>query len=139
MKRRLIGYVVLEKPANSKELRDYLRERLPFYMVPNVMVKLDALPISNSWKLGKLPKPEDIPECILHGEMEEAVGEIEPILVDLFKEVLEISESMQISTTDNFFDLGGNSFSLSKLYSHLETQSFFNNNITLSDIYEVWY
>ena len=58
--KRLVGYVVLAGGVKTSELRRYLKERLPEYMVPGVWVEMERLPVTANGKLDRkgLPEPE---------------------------------------------------------------------------------
>ena len=91
----------------TDELRAWLRERLPDYMVPRYFVVLNALPLTPQGKLDRraLPEPETVrPE--LGQEYEAPTGAVEELLADIWCRVLEVG---QVGRHDNFFDLGGDS------------------------------
>ncbi|HVT17885.1 MAG TPA: amino acid adenylation domain-containing protein [Thermoanaerobaculia bacterium] len=107
--RRLVAYVVPREgmaPA-AGELRGYLRERLPDYMVPAVFVFLPALPLTANGKLDRkaLPAPQRTRES---GEQSYVAPRTaaEEMLAGLWAEVLGIDRA---GIHDNFFDLGGDS------------------------------
>jgi thioesterase domain-containing protein/acyl carrier protein len=108
--RRLIGYVV--RNGNSLEgggsaLREYLRSRLPEYMVPKVMMELESLPLTPNGKLDRralariVPKEQrdDKPYVAPRTPEEEALARI-------WAELLQVE---QVGIHDNFFELGGHS------------------------------
>ncbi len=108
--KRLVAYVVPlpgagEPPA--AELRAYLRERLPEYMVPSAFVSLDALPVTPNGKLDRkaLPAPrQDRPEP---GDgFVEPRTDAERRIAAVWAEVLRVP---QVGVHDNFFELGGDS------------------------------
>ena len=72
--RRLVGYVVMKEEGGSEELRGYLREKLPEYMVPPVIVELEEMPLTGNGKIDKraLPRPEvkDLREDMSRPEQE---------------------------------------------------------------------
>jgi amino acid adenylation domain-containing protein len=117
-KTELVAYVVAElqsdevdansAPAenDSIDVESFLLERLPGYMVPAKIVRLDTFPLNDSGKVDRdvLPEPdrtssadrEDVPPS----------GPIERRIADIFGRVLDVEA---ISMTDDFFDLGGHS------------------------------
>jgi hypothetical protein len=107
-KRLVAYYVPAEKQApTSGELRDYLSERLPGYMVPNQYVMMTEIPVLSNGKVNRnqLPVPnQDRPE--LEEAYEAARTETEAWLVELWAEVLGLET---VGVLDNFFDLGGHS------------------------------
>ncbi|WP_054775093.1 hypothetical protein [Methylogaea oryzae] len=82
-------------------LREFLRETLPDYMVPSVIMPLERLPLTPNGKIDRkaLPEPE-APERELVAPRNAG----EEILAGLWQEVLGVE---QVGVTDNFFDLGG--------------------------------
>ncbi|MCI0592382.1 non-ribosomal peptide synthetase [Chromohalobacter sp.] len=103
---RLVAYVVAPPhvPIDTAALRERLGQMLPDYMVPSVMVTLDALPLTPNGKVDRnaLPAPEfDSGEAYVapQGEMEEALAAI-------WADVLGVE---RVGRHDNFFELGGHS------------------------------
>jgi amino acid adenylation domain-containing protein len=106
--KRLVAYVVERESEKGRtaELREYLQERLPEYMVPGVYLELEKLPRTINGKIDRkaLPKPE-----LARGESQKYVeprNEVEQALAGIWSEVLKIEK---IGINDNFFDLGGHS------------------------------
>ncbi|MBG1270226.1 non-ribosomal peptide synthetase [Nostoc sp. WHI] len=116
----LIGYVVpnskLEIPKSSN-LRDFLKQKLPDYMVPAVFVMLKTLPITSNGKVDRkaLPAPEQVrPE--LEATFVPPRTEVEQMVAVIWSEVLGLEK---IGIHDNFFDLGGHSLLLTQVTSRL--------------------
>jgi amino acid adenylation domain-containing protein/non-ribosomal peptide synthase protein (TIGR01720 family) len=111
-RKRLVAYVVPDAREQnsslpSSELRQFLQERLPEYMVPSAFVLLEKLPLTPNGKVDRkaLPAPDrDRPE------LEEAFATpstaIEKILAEIWAQVLGLE---QVGIDDNFFELGGDS------------------------------
>ena len=103
---RLVAYVAgLE--IDKKELRQFLRSRLPEHMVPSELVILDQLPLNSNGKIDRkaLPAPE-LTDRRYDDDFVEPSTEIEKTLASIWARNLKIG---QVSLGDNFFDLGGNS------------------------------
>ena len=105
----LLGYVVVtpESLPSNNELRSYLKARLPDYMVPQMFMVLDALPLLPNGKVDRraLPAPGSMRPDL------EAIyvaphTEIQEVLAAIWSQVLGIE---QVGIHDNFFDLGGDS------------------------------
>jgi amino acid adenylation domain-containing protein len=106
---RLVAYVipVADQTVNEAELRAWLKQRLPEYMVPAAVVELKAFPLTPNGKVDRsaLPRPEyRAPglETGFHG----ARTTTEEILCTIWSDVLKLSH---IGVNDNFFELGGHS------------------------------
>jgi amino acid adenylation domain-containing protein/non-ribosomal peptide synthase protein (TIGR01720 family) len=107
--KRLVAYVVgpTDAQLTVSELHDYLRTRLPDYMVPSAFVILQELPLLPNGKLNRqqLPAPEQVrPE--LEEEYVAPRTPSEEILAGVWAQVLGLP---QVGVRDNFFELGGDS------------------------------
>jgi len=113
---RLMAYVSLPmgKTLDARELRARLAHVLPDYMVPGVIVPLDALPLNPNGKVDRraLPEPERPSQQVFDAPQ----GEIEAALAQLWTEVLGVQS---VGRNENFFDLGGHSLLLLKLHQRL--------------------
>ena len=101
----------------ATELRGFLSEKLPAYMVPSVFVPLDSLPLTPNGKVDRkaLPAPEDI-----RGQSETShVAPATKLEIDLAGIVKEILNVDQVGIHDNFFELGANSVQLVQVHSKL--------------------
>jgi amino acid adenylation domain-containing protein len=106
--KRLVGYILPQQNAAPavEELRQFLSEKLPDYMVPSAFIILEALPLSANGKVNRkaLPEPDAaIPEAKIF------VAPRTPIEAMLARICCEVLGIEQLSITDNFFELGGNS------------------------------
>jgi amino acid adenylation domain-containing protein len=110
--RRLVAYVVGE--AGIEELRAHLRQSLPEHMVPGGFVLLDALPLNANRKLDRRALPA--PELASGAASLPPRTELEARVAEVWREVLDRGE---IGVHDNFFDLGGTSLLLYRVYSRL--------------------
>ena len=113
--RQLVGYVVAVD-GNTPDLTALRRElsmRLPEYMVPNIFVVLDALPLLPNGKINRKHLPDPKPAAQVRREPQ---TEQEKLLCELFAEVLGIK---QIGLDDNFFAMGGHSLMATSLVSRI--------------------
>ncbi|KAF9981153.1 hypothetical protein BGZ65_004258, partial [Modicella reniformis] len=120
--KRLVAYVVA-KPNDQlvNSLRTHLSSRLPDYMVPAAIVRLDALPLTSNGKLDRkaLPAPDNA--SFARKEYEEPRGEIETRIASIWAELLHLD---QVSRNDNFFALGGHSLLAVQLMERLRRIGF---------------
>ncbi len=118
--KRLLAYIVADRePAlTTKELRTFLRQSLPDYMVPSAFIFLDALPLTPNGKLNRralllLSSVEDCPTPV------QPQGELEQQLTQVWEATLAVHP---IARQDNFFDLGGHSLLAVSLLGEIEHQ-----------------
>jgi amino acid adenylation domain-containing protein len=109
--KKLVAYLVMsESSANSiNDIRDYLKARLPDYMIPAIFIPMESLPVLPSGKINRLALPS--PQQGSLGRREQLVrprNAIEEKLCSIWCEVLELDE---VGIDDNFFDVGGHSLS----------------------------
>ena len=118
--KRLVAYIVgdHEHPPTANDLRSFLKDKIPEYMVPSVFMLLDSLPAMPNGKVDRaaLPKPDQTrPEM---GKTYVAPrDDLELQLTDLWEEVLSIRP---IGVTDNFFELGGHSLLAVRLFALID-------------------
>ncbi|HTZ98141.1 MAG TPA: amino acid adenylation domain-containing protein [Terriglobales bacterium] len=105
--KQLVAYFVpaLNAEPSAAELRRYLKEQLPEYMVPAAFVKLEALPLTPNGKVNRRGLPAPTMETTTE-TFAMATDPIEARLVALWEEVLG---KRPIGIRDNFFELGGHS------------------------------
>ena len=112
----LVAYLVAvegEEDANSSQLREFLRQKLPDYMVPSIFVHLDSLPLTPNGKVDRkaLPPPTQA-RSDLRAPFVAPRTPLELELVEICAQVLGLespTEKQAVGVNDNFFDLGGHS------------------------------
>ena len=121
---QLVAYIVGE----TKELKTYLKEKLPSYMIPSYFIELEKLPLTPNGKVDKkaLPNP-DIQDANKTYVL--AQNEKEQIILDAFGEVLS---AQKISTQDNFFEIGGDSIKAIQISSKIASKGY---KIDIKDIF----
>ncbi|HEX8708053.1 MAG TPA: condensation domain-containing protein, partial [Pyrinomonadaceae bacterium] len=117
--KHLAGYLVArpEQVINVSELRGYLRERLPGYMIPALFVMLAELPRLPNGKVdhNRLPAPGgERPE--LTDKFAPARNAEEELLVGIWSQVLKVEK---VGINDNFFELGGHSLLVTRIISRM--------------------
>jgi amino acid adenylation domain-containing protein len=113
----LAAYVVgNETTPSDGELRRFLRQSLPMYMVPSWFVVLDALPLTANGKVDRdaLPSPERGPRS---DALKAPQDSLERQLVEVWEAVLGVRP---ISLDDDFFAIGGNSLRAVLVAARLE-------------------
>jgi amino acid adenylation domain-containing protein len=118
--RRLVGYIVAGTGAAPVpgELRRFVKERLPEYMVPAVVVVLEALPLTPNGKIDRRALPAPGPEGPEPGRVVVAPrNPLELELVQIWEGALGVRP---VGVTDNFFDLGVDSLTAAGLFAVLQ-------------------
>jgi non-ribosomal peptide synthetase component F/acyl carrier protein len=131
---RLIAYVLAaagEEPTGG-DLRAFLDETLPEYMVPSAFVPLGELPLTPNGKVDRkaLPPP-DAASLGPQGKFVAPRNAVEDLLAGMWAEILNVR---QVGIHDNFFDLGGHSLLAVRLNSRL--RSTFGVEVPLNLLFE---
>ncbi|OUR91726.1 hypothetical protein A9Q81_17430 [Gammaproteobacteria bacterium 42_54_T18] len=116
---RLVAYISLiaGSSLNNSTVRSVLGESLPDYMVPAVVMVLDALPVNNNGKIDRKALPDPVFESAI--EYEAPIGGVEEDLAEIWKQVLGVD---RVGRFDNFFELGGDSIISLKVISQARTK-----------------
>src|SRR5690606_10041219 len=112
---QLVGYLVpaAGAPLDIEDVREALSARLPSYMVPAAFVVLDELPLNASGKLDRRALPAPVFEARV---FRAPSTPIEEIVANTFAEVLGVD---RVGADDDFFELGGNSRSATRVAARL--------------------
>lgn len=114
-------------------LRSFLKEKLPEYMVPSAFVMLDALPLTPNGKVDRkaLPDPDAIPLLLTRSAYVAPRDELEQTMVDIWQDLLGIK---QVGIHDNFFELGGHSLLAVRLFVQIEKR--LGKNLPLATLFQ---
>jgi thioesterase domain-containing protein len=130
--RRLVAYVAAERSRlNATEVRDFLKTKLPDYMLPSAIVVLEKFPLNSNGKIDRHALPEPIATRGDRGEKEFAGPRdtLEAQLVAIWERALGMQP---ISVTDNFFQIGGHS--LMAVGVLCEIERIFGKNLPLATL-----
>ena len=111
----LIAYVVGKTAFSPDDLRAWLREKLPDYMIPATFVQMDVLPLTTNGKLDRRALPE--PKRERSESFVAPHSELEQTIAGIWREVL--GPANEAGANDNFFDVGGNSLLLTNAHEKL--------------------
>ena len=102
-----------------REVRDYLKEKLPEYMIPSAIVVLEKMPLTPNGKVDRraLPAPDRHSRC--RPEYEAPVGATEIALAQIWAEALKLE---RVGRHDNFFELGGHSLLAVRLIERMRRE-----------------
>ncbi len=130
---RLVAYVVAHRKNAStvSELRSFLKEKLPEYMLPAAFVVLDGLPLTPNGKVDRkaLPAPEDI-RLELEATHVAPRTELEQNIAAVWQEALHVEK---VGIHDSFFDLGGHSLLMVKVHNKL--RGAMNKELSIIDMF----
>lgn len=116
--RRIVAYVIdsYSQKTDAAELRSFLSEKLPAFMLPSAFVRLDKLPLTVSGKIDRetLPAPDEMEKPA--ASFVAPATAVEKTLADIWSEVLRLE---LVGKDDNFFDLGGHSLLATQVVSRV--------------------
>ncbi|MEH2284140.1 MAG: amino acid adenylation domain-containing protein, partial [Nostoc sp.] len=118
--KRLVSYIVPqpEQTPTVSVLRQFLKSRLPEYMVPSAFVILEYLPLTPNGKVNRRALPAPEPSSELLEKYVAPRTPIEEILALSWQQVLKVE---LVGRHDNFFELGGHSLLATQLISRVRT------------------
>ena len=126
----LAGYYTAKEDVDADALKAFMQEKLPEYMVPNVLMQLDEMPMTTNGKVNRKALPEpDLQEQ--RAEYIPPVTETEKILCTAFARTLKLEES-QVGLLDDFFDLGGDSLRSMVVLSEAKI-----DGLTAADVFQM--
>lgn len=129
---RLVAYLVPNQQVTIliSELRRYLLDHLPEYMVPSALVLLKEMPLLPNGKVDRQVLP-DQPQLNLEENLVAPETELEQIIAIIWQEVLHLDK---VGIHHNFFDLGGHSLLMVQIHSKLD-QSL-NKDIAIVEMFQ---
>ncbi|MEG4987494.1 amino acid adenylation domain-containing protein [Microcoleus sp. BR0-C5] len=133
---RLVAYLVPnsgfrnQHPELISELRSYLKDKLPDYMVPSAFVLLDALPLTPNGKIDRLALSQRCDYVSDETAFTEPQTPTEKEMAEIWTALLGLE---QVGTNQNFFDLGGHSLMATQLISRV--RSCFGVELGLRDFF----
>ncbi|MFS0516447.1 amino acid adenylation domain-containing protein [Nostoc sp. UIC 10607] len=132
--RRLVAYVITHKQSefSINQVRDFLKEKLPEYMIPSAYILLNELPLSPNGKLDRraLPVPEELrPQ--LATTYQSPQSHVEKTIAQVWQEVLHLEK---VGVNDNFFDLGGHSLLIIQVNHKL--RNIFQRELSVVELFQ---
>ncbi|MCK4258406.1 MAG: amino acid adenylation domain-containing protein [Halanaerobiales bacterium] len=126
----LCVFYVSDIEISISDLRKYLADRLPEYMVPTHFIQLDEIPLTINGKIDQKVLPEPGKKYITV-EIEKPRDIVEEKLLKIWQDVLLVDK---ISIYDNFFELGGHSLKATQLLARIYKD--LNVELSLMDVFE---
>ncbi len=129
--KRLVAYVVTDVLFNPESIIAYLKDRLPDYMVPALIVELKSLPLTPNGKIDRQALPDPDGNEMLSGKYVAPRNKVEEKLAAIWQDVLELEK---VGVNDDFFELGGHSLLAIRLLSAIRKE--FSVEMPIGDIFE---
>ncbi|MCE3268382.1 MAG: hypothetical protein K0R49_634, partial [Burkholderiales bacterium] len=126
--------IVAQADSSYKEdneqsaLKSFLKEHLPAPMIPDELLVVQSLPVTDNGKINR-KLLEEREQCYTDNEIANNKSKLEDLVSLIFKQVLG---DKRIKPTDNFFDCGGDSLSMIKLFALLRSQV--DSSLTISEL-----
>ncbi|WP_226001895.1 non-ribosomal peptide synthetase, partial [Paenibacillus sp. BJ-4] len=121
--KQLVAYCVLNHSVSGKstldpkEVRNYLKSFLPYYMIPAFFIELDKLPLTPNGKIDRKELMSRRIELATTRKIYLPQSDVEHQVLTIWKKLLNVDD---LSTDDAFFDVGGNSFSAAEMISRIK-------------------
>ncbi|MBA4536565.1 amino acid adenylation domain-containing protein [Bacillus aquiflavi] len=125
----LSAYFVSDQRLSVNEIKEFLSQDLPEYMVPSYFIQLQEMPMTNNGKIDRKALPTPSNAISLASQYVAPRNEIEEKIADIWTKVLNVNK---IGINDNFFSIGGDSLKAIRAVSILSEQL----NIEINDIYK---
>lgn len=126
----LAGFFTADREIDLADLTAFLKTRLTYYMVPDVMMQIESIPLTPSGKVNVKALPEIKRESKKRSNRKSPKKSLEQQLCDLFMGVLSLDEYF---ADDNFFEMGGTSLSASKVIMQLMSKGI---KVEYQDIFD---
>jgi len=125
----IAAYIVSDENIDIKALNQFILQQKPSYMVPASTMQLKSIPLNQNQKVNRKALPTPV---IQHIDREYVApkNDVEKFLCDVFSSILG---DEKISTSDNFFDLGGTSLMVTRIVIEVSKAGY---NITYGDIFK---
>ena len=129
---QLVAYVVakIEPVPSARELRNFLKEKLPDHMIPSVFMMVTSIPLAPSGKVDRKALPV-LDLAIQKSSYTAPRNPKEEILANIWQEVLNLPK---VGVNDNFFELGGHSLLAIRVISRVK--QVFEIELPLRSLFE---
>ena len=119
----LVAYYTTQSGAsiNKNELKAFMENKLPYYMIPGFFKEIDAMPLNVNGKIDRKALPEINEEDMMKSDYVQPRSEMEEEIISIIKDTLG-DQIQQIGIMDNFFDLGLDSLMSVKVLYKINTR-----------------
>ncbi|SDY51636.1 non-ribosomal peptide synthetase [Lachnobacterium bovis] len=118
----IVAYYQLKNGLNleAHELREFVEEQLPAYMMPAHFIEIDKIPLNINGKVDKKSLPK--PDMVAHNNtFEKPETDFEKYIAGIWEEVLNFAP---IGLNDNYFEVGGDSIKVIKILSRVHADGY---------------
>ncbi|MFA6010978.1 MAG: amino acid adenylation domain-containing protein [Desulfobacteraceae bacterium] len=131
--KRLVAYIISRTGVQEKDsdLRLYLKDRLPEYMIPQHFVNLDSMPMTSNGKIDRNRLPKPVSTLITEVQQNTQITELETRILKIWLDIIGLE---YIGVNDNFFEVGGHSILSVRIFS--EIYNLTGINLPLAEIFK---
>ena len=133
--KRIVAYIVMDPEVDApkpSDLRAFLKQYLPEYMLPSAFVTLDKIPLTTNGKVDRVALP--LPDQIAAESEGGFLAPRDPLELQLTKIWEKLLRVKRIGIRDNFFDLGGHSLLAVQLFTQIEKMT--GKNLPLVTLFQ---
>ena len=132
LEKEIIAFIKTEEELSENELRGFLENSLPEYMIPNLFIKVENFPLTINGKIDTIKLLSTTSENVITSSMYVAPSnEIEEKLVEIWENILRREK---IGVEDDFFSIGGDSIKAVRIVSEIQQQ--FNAKVDLIVLFQ---
>ncbi|OUM58101.1 hypothetical protein PIROE2DRAFT_16713 [Piromyces sp. E2] len=121
----LVGYYINSNEGSEgisgSEIRNYLKQKLPHYMIPSYFISIKEIPLTNNGKADRRALPEPSINDMIKEEYVAPETETEKEICNIFSQIFKIDVN-EIGRMSNFYDLGGDSLNAISILSMIEKE-----------------
>jgi tyrocidine synthetase-3 len=128
----LCAYTVSHEPVTGDQLRSYLKDYVPAYMIPAFFIRLEEFPRTGSGKIDKHSLPLPGGAAVENDQLKEPKNPTQRDLLEIWQSILG---DARIGVGDNFFDIGGNSLLLLKMHAAIDER--FPGKVRVVDLFNL--
>ena len=129
--KRLVAYVVKNDDYTKDSVKAFLAKKLPGYMIPQIWIELDSIPLTANGKTDKKALPDPDTDELASSLYTAPSTDDELILASIWQELLGIE---RIGVHDNFFELGGHSLLAMRLIAQVRDK--FGVELSVKDLFK---
>ncbi|MEH1902755.1 MAG: amino acid adenylation domain-containing protein [Nostoc sp.] len=129
--KRLVAYITADENFLTSSIDEFLRQKLPNYMIPTIWIQLDSLPLTSNGKIDYRALPKPTKNISQDNGFVAPRNELERQIAKIWAEVLDVPV---VGIKNNFFELGGHSLLAFALMNRIQQK--FGKNLPLSSIFQ---